>query len=139
VRPLIRGGEFAFLFAWTSFGLLAAVASIHLWLRPLPAAARDGKMATVLSGIAAFPSLALALALSAEWIRESATGRALPGLIYLMVAMRYWILLGGTLLIWSFLDLPWTAGKGMVGLVRVCHVVLWGLASALMLVGILLA
>jgi hypothetical protein len=138
VRPLIRGGEFAFLFAWTTFGLLAAVATIHLWLRAKPASARDSQLATVLSAIAAVPSLALALDLSGELIRASATGRDLPGQSYVMLAMRYWILLGGTLLAWSFLDLPWSASKGMVGLVRACHVVLWGLASSLMLVGILL-
>ena len=138
MRPIIRGGEFAFLFAWTTFGLLVAVASIHLWLRAKPASGRDSHLPTVVSAIAALPSLAFALDLSATFIRESASGRAFAGQAYVVIGMRYWILVGATLLIWSFFDLPWSSGKGMVGLVRLCHVVLWALASSLVLLGFLL-
>jgi hypothetical protein len=136
VRPIIRGGEFAFLFAWITFGLLVAVATINMWLRTRPAGAKGSNLATILSAIAALPSLAFALELGAGFIRESTSGRGFAGQAYMVIAMRYWILVGGTLLIWSFFDLPWSAGKGMLRLVRVCHVVLWGLASSLMLLGL---
>ena len=136
MRLLVNLGVFAFLFVWTTFGLVAATATASLWLRRTAPQIRDSIMATVLSAIAAAPSVAFAFELSVDLLHESRTGSSFAWQGTLVTAMRYWILVGAALIGWSFLDVPVTAGKGMVGLVRACHIALWGIPSVLLLLAL---
>lgn len=137
MRLLIHAGVFAFLFVWTTFGLVTTAVTLSLWLRERAPHGRDSMMATILSAIAAAPSLAFAFELSIDLLRESLTGRSFAWQGYVSLAMRYWSPVGAALIAWSFLALPWSAGTGMAGLVRACHVALWGIASSLLLLAFL--
>ena len=136
MRHLIDAGLSAVLLGWTTFGIISAAATVQLWMRLRARGDRAGVSATVLSAIAAAPSLVFSIDLGIDLTRALSTGRPVAGNALFALGMRYWILLGGAILVWSSFELSWRAGKGPINLVRACHAFLWALASGLILLAL---